>query len=77
MPAVYALKVRKSDLGLLTMLNDGLVPPPLTFKQDVYLVFKVDKSGKNVTTTFMTKREMYQTYDISGWSPLMLRLKKV
>ena len=75
--AVYALRVRRPDIGLLTMLNDGHVPPPETLKKESYLIFEIDESGRNVTSEIMTKREMFQTHDLYARSPQLLHLKKL
>lgn len=71
-PKLYALKIRKTDLALITLLNDG-VAPPLTPK--TYLVFQVASNGKTVWTKILTERELY-VYEISNLSPLLLALKK-
>jgi hypothetical protein len=75
--AVYALKVRKSDIGFITMMNDGCVPPPSTLERETYFLFEIDDSGKNVATTFATKREMFQTHDLYVRGRYLLSLKKL
>lgn len=75
--AVYALRIRKSDIGLITMLNDGHVPPPSTFKRETYLLFEIDDTGKHVTTQFASKRPLFETHDINMRGPHLLSLKKL
>jgi hypothetical protein len=76
--AVYALQVRKKDIGFITMLNDGHVPPPSVMdSKNTYIIFEIDDEGKNVTTQFATKREMFQAYDLYARSPQLLHLKKL
>lgn len=68
----YALQIRKSDLALITMLNDGVTP---LVQRDTYYVFEIEENGTPGYAKIMSKREMFQTYDISKRSPLVLRLK--
>ena len=74
MSTKYALKIRKSDLPLIQLLNDG--GPVLVEMKPTYFVFEVDEYGKSITTTIATERELGQNYEIAGNSPLLLRLKK-
>ena len=75
--AVYALRVRKPDLGLLTLLGDGFVPSPEALKKEHYFIFEVSDDGREITTDVMTKRQMCQTYDLYARSPQLLHLKKL
>lgn len=68
----YAIKIRKSDLALIALLNGGVTP--LVEKKTTYLVFCSD--DENVYSKIVTERELYETYEISSRSPLMLALKK-
>jgi len=71
---LYALKVRKSDLELITLLNNGYTPE--VKKTETYFIFEIEDGGKTIRTKVVTKREMLQNYDIYKTSPLLLRLKK-
>jgi hypothetical protein len=74
---LYTLQIRKSDLELITMLNGGLAPSDSMLSRDHWFLFEVQPDGKDtINHDIMTRREMFRTYDIAGWSPLVLRLKK-
>lgn len=70
---IYALKIRKTDLALITMLNDGVEP---LIQRDTYYVFEVEDDGTPGYAKILSQREMLRTYDIRGTSPLLLKLKK-
>ena len=70
---LYTLKVRKTDLALITLLNSGV--PPKVEKKETYFVFDATRNSDFVPQ-ILTKREMYNTYTIKGTSPLLLALKK-
>jgi hypothetical protein len=71
---MYAIEIRKSDLGLIQLLNDG--GDVKVEKKKTYFIFEVSDDGKSITTDIMSERETFQKYEISGRSPLLLRLKK-
>lgn len=69
----YALRIRRFDLPLLTLLNGGVVPE--IDKKPTYLVVFIDNDG-NTTRKIVTEREFLQNYNISEVrSPLVLALK--
>lgn len=70
----YALRIRKSDLALLTLLNGGVVPVGTT--KTSYLVFEVDEDGSAITSKVVTERELGLEYELGANSPFVLRLKK-
>lgn len=68
----YALKIRKSDLPLLTVLNGGVTPE--IEKTTTYLVITVE-DAENTHNEILTERELFDTYEINAYSPLLLKLK--
>lgn len=68
---LYAIKIRKSDLELITLLNGGVTPA--VEKKPTYFIF--DATWK-VPNKIVTEREFLANYEISSRSPLMLALKK-
>lgn len=72
---LYALEVRKVDLELIALLNEGVTPE--VEKSPTYFIFD-SKWNSDVPNQIVTKREFYQNYEISGrpQSPMVLRLKK-
>ena len=70
---MYALKIRKSDLPLLTILNGGVTPK--VEKKTTYLVIHIEDS-EHTHNEILTQRELLMKYDISSRSPLLLKLKK-
>lgn len=71
--ALYAIEIKKADLALITLLNDGVAPE---IKRDTYLVFEITEDAREITTNIVTKREFDQTYEIGARSPFVVRLKK-
>lgn len=65
----YAIKIRKSDLPLLAMLNGGVEPK--VEKKTTFLI--VDTDGPN---DIVSEREFLQTCEINSNGPLLLKLKK-
>lgn len=72
-PESYAVQIRKSNLALITLLNDGV--EPAIEKQKTYYVFTID-GPHDVTSTIVTERELMNTREIGANSPLFLKLKK-
>lgn len=70
---LYALEIRKSELDLIALFNDGGVIPKVT-KPYKYFVFNAENDSTFVPK-IMTKREFLQSYDIKGTSPLVLSVK--
>ena len=73
MEAIYAIEIKKSQLPLLTFLNDGK-PPQI--KKDTWLIFKVSEDGSSITTQIITRREMAEIYDPTGRQPFLVKLKR-
>lgn len=70
---MYALKIRKSDLALLTVLNGGVTPK--VEKQTTYLLISIE-DAENTTNKIVTERELYANHEFSAYNPLLLKLKK-
>lgn len=70
---IYALQIRKSDLPLITFLNDG-VEPEITW-QKTYLLIKIDGPNE-VTTDIVTQRHLDHHHEISESTPFLMKLKK-
>ncbi len=70
---LYALEIKKSDLALITLLNNGVTPK--VEKVKTYFIFDATWNTDYVPQ-IITRREFMQTYDIYSNSPLLLRLKK-
>lgn len=69
---LYALKIRKSDLELLTILNGGVTPK--IEKKTTYLVFDVTNTVPN---RIVTQNEFNRMdHDIKETSPLLFALTK-
>lgn len=71
--AQYAIKIRKSDLDLLTLLNNGVTPE--IESTTTYLIIDSDPVNA-VPNEIVTEREFLQRFNISSRSPLLLRLKQ-
>jgi hypothetical protein len=70
---LYALKIRKSNLGLITLLNGGVEPK--VEKKESYFIFDAT-SNSDVPNVIVSGREFLQTYDIMSRSPLLLSVKQ-
>jgi hypothetical protein len=70
---LYALKIRKSDLGLITLLNGGVEPK--VEKKESYFIFDATWNS-DVPNVIVSNREFLQTYDIMKSSPLVLTVKE-
>lgn len=70
---LYAIKIQKSHLELLTILNGGVTPQ--IEKRTTYLIIDATETIPN---EIVTEREFYADprFDISTNSPLFLKLKK-
>ena len=76
MSRIYAMRIKKADFALITMLNGGGAPAESMLKKKHWLLFMVDEDGKDCTTQIITESDLFETYDIAGHSPLVLRLKR-
>lgn len=74
MNKVYAIKIRKSDLALITMLNSGVTP--LVQNNKTYYVFEVNEDGTAGHAEIISERELLSTRTIAGHSPFLFALKK-
>jgi len=71
---LYALEIRKSDLALITLLNNGVTPK--IEKTKTYFIFDATWDSEFVPQ-ILTKRKCFQTFDIKAISPLVLAVKPV
>lgn len=65
----YAIKIRKSDLPLIAMLNHGVEPE--IEKSPTYLIVNLDGHNEIVTET-----ELVKTYEFNAYGPNVLKIKK-
>jgi hypothetical protein len=70
---LYALKIRKSDLALITLLNNGVTPE--VEKTKTYFLFDATWNTDYVPQ-IITERTFLQTCDIMKISPLLLSIKQ-
>jgi hypothetical protein len=75
MSKTYALEVNKTDLPLLKFLQEGhhTTPP----KGKYYLVFTIDEDGKEINSILLTKRQMFERYDMAKRTPFLIALKEL
>jgi len=70
---LYALKIRNSDLELITLLNSGVTPE---VEKKTYFIFDATWNS-DVPNQIMTERELLTTYDLKkSYGPHLLALKK-
>lgn len=67
----YAIKIRKSDLPLLKLLNYGLEPP--VTNKTMYLVVHL---ANNVDNEILPEKEFFDRYEPSSNGPELIKLKK-
>ena len=70
---LYAIKIRKSDLELITLLNGGVTPA--VEKKPTYFIFDATWNS-DVPNEIVTEREFYNRFEIKTNGPLLLSLKK-
>lgn len=70
---LYALEIRKADLALIALFNDGSVIPKVE-KPYKYFVFNAERDS-DFSPKIITKRELL-SYDIKSTSPLLLAVKE-
>lgn len=70
---LYALKLRKSDLALITLLNGGVTPK--IEKRNNYFLFD-DAWNSDFIPQILTEREFLSNYEFKQNSPLLLSIKK-
>ena len=70
---LYALKIRNSDLELITLLNSGVTPE--VPKTPTYFVFDATWNS-DVPNQIMTERELLKTHDLKSNGPHLLALNK-
>lgn len=70
---LYALKIRKSDLALITLLNGGVTPK--IEKRNNYFLFDATWNSDFVPQ-ILTEREFMSNYEFKQNSPLVLSIKK-
>lgn len=71
---LYALKIRKSDIELLTLLNQG-VTPKVEKNKTTYLVFDATWNSE-VPNKIVTERELDQMHEVKMHGPMLFALKK-
>lgn len=69
---LYAIKIRKSDLALITLLNAGVTPK--VEKTETYFVFDATWNSE-VPNQIVTHRKFLTTYDLKGIQPMLLACK--
>ncbi len=69
---LYAILIRKSDLELIALLNNGVTPK--VEKEKTYFIFDATWNSEFVPM-IVTELEFYNTYDISRRT-LLLSLNK-
>jgi hypothetical protein len=70
---LYAIKIRKSDLALIALLNNGVTPK--IEKTKTYFIFDSAENSEYVPQ-IITERKFLQTCDIMNTSPLLLAIKQ-
>ena len=70
---LYAIKIKKSDLALITMLNNGVTPK--VEKKETYFIFDATWKTDFIPQIIET-RECWNKYEIKGNSPLLLKVKE-
>jgi hypothetical protein len=68
---MYAIKIRKSDLPLLKLLNFGLEPPVGT--KTMYLVIHLEN---NVDNEILPEKEFFDRFEPASNGPELIKLKK-
>lgn len=71
---LYALEIRKTDLALITLLNNGVTPK--IEKTKTYFIFDAEANSEMVPV-ILTKRQCFNTYDIKSLCPLLLAVKEI
>jgi hypothetical protein len=74
---MYAIKIRKSDMPLLTILNGGIAPE-VPARETHFLVVNPDATGDDPTTQIITEKAFDRDYagKISTAGPELLKLNK-
>ena len=67
----YAIKIQKSHIELINMLNQGVAVD--VQKGTNYFIVDTDPTGTN---EIVTERELAQRYDIAANNPFVVKLKK-
>lgn len=67
---MYAIKIRKSDLALLTLLNGGVAPD--TTKQNTYLIVNPERPLENQ----VVNQKTFDQLGLKTHSPQLFALKK-
>lgn len=68
---LYAIKVQKSHLAMIALLNNGVVPE--VEKTTTWFIFDATWNSE-VPNKIVTDREFLQ-YTLKGWQPLLLSIK--
>lgn len=70
---LYALKIRKTDIALITLLNSGVTPE--IEKKNTYFVFDATWNT-DVPNKIISEREFLK-YNISMLSPILLSVNEL
>ena len=71
---LYALQIRKSDLALLTLLNNGVTPQ--VEKQKTFLVFDATWNS-DIPNRIVTERELSRDFPtIKTHGPFLVKFNK-
>ena len=79
MSILYAMRAKKVDLALMTLLNNG-VAPEIPKKGEQWFLVNIAEDGSSTTTQVLTKRELFKDFDIkgqAGHSPFIMRMKRI
>lgn len=72
---IYALQVKPGDIEFVKFLYDPPLPE-IKRPYKTWLVISVAEDGESITTELMTENEMWDTYDLTKRTPLLIRLKR-
>lgn len=72
---IYAMRIRKSDIGIITFLNSGMTPLIENSKKSWFII-EFNQEGEIIFTDIVSERTMAEHYDVLSTSPIVLSLKR-
>jgi hypothetical protein len=78
---LYAMQITRRHLDLVTLINGGLTPDDSmmkTSKHKHWLIFELEENGKDsINHQIVSERTLFQTYELIGSCPMLLRVTKL
>ena len=72
----YAMLITRRHRDFVALINGGLMPDESMMTGKHWLLFELEENGKDsINHEIVYERTLFQTHDIAGSFPIVVRLK--